>query len=228
LTLMAVEMEVTFVNARLQRNGPPRIDASKMLPVEHVVDALVAVLRTSSDTLYQNARGVSALCGRIGGAMKMTSEQVLVLERCGLLHGIGKIGIPDHILEKTDALSSEEWALVRRYPAMGASILRTMPALAAYAPVIRSHRERMDGRGYPDGAGAHDIPLQAKIVGVADAFYAMIHDRPYRAALPAVQALESLQQGAGTEFDADVVQTLKCLIQPSLKIESYFQAAYTS
>lgn len=215
LTLTAVELEVTFVNARLQRQGTPRVDVSKMVPVEHVVDGLVSVVRSHSEPLYTHAKGVSALAGRIAGAMRMSAEQVTFVERCGLLSGIGKIGIPQTILTKPDALSGDEWTAMKRYPAMGASILRTMPALAMYAPVIRAHREHIDGRGYPDGAGGHDIPIQARIVAVADAFHAMISERSHRAAMPVPQALEELQREMGTKYDSDVVHTLRRLVQPS-------------
>ena len=219
LTMTAVELETTFVDARLRRQGAPRIDTSKMLPADHVIDALVAVIRTKSDQAYQHARAVSALSGRIGGALRMTGDQLLFVERAGLLSGIGKIGIPDAILSKPGPLTTEEWAIVSRYPAMGGSILRTMPALAMYAPVIRAHRERMDGRGYPDAVGAHDIPLQAKIVGVADAFHAMMSDRPYRAALSAAAAIEVLKQGAGAQYDAEIVQTLLRLVTSTPIVE---------
>lgn len=214
LTHTAVELEVTFVNARLQRTGTPRIDMSKLLPADHVIDALVSVIRTFSDDLYQHARAVSALCGRMAGAMRMSTEQVLLLERAGLLCGIGKVGIPRSILDKPDTLTKDEWAIVSRYPAMGASILRTMPALAMFAPVIRAHKERLDGRGYPDGTGSNDIPVQSKIVGTADAFHAMMSPRPYREALSASQAIGELKDAAGTKYDSDVVHTLIRLVQP--------------
>ncbi len=219
LTLTAVELETTFVNARLQRQGTPRVDTTKLLPADHVIDALVAVIRTRGDEGYQHARAVSALCGRIGGAMRMTDDQILFLERAGLISSIGKIGIPDAILEKAGPLDEDEWAIVARYPAMGASILRTMPALAMYAPVIRAHRERLDGRGYPDAVGAHDIPLQAKVVGVADAFHAMMSARPYRPALSASDAIDALKAGAGAQYDADIVQTLARLVTPASRVE---------
>lgn len=215
LTLVAVELEVTFTNARLLRQGTPRVDTSKMVPSDHVNDALVSIIRTHSESLYQHALGVSAIAGRIAGAMRMTSEQTTFIERCGLLHGIGKIGIPDRVLHKPEPLDEREWDAMKRYPAMGASILRTMPALAVFAPVIRAHRERLDGRGYPDGTGAHDIPMQAKVIAVANAFNAMINDRPYRAALPVADAIDQLQSGAGTQFDSDVVYALVRLVQPS-------------
>lgn len=215
LTLTAVEIEVTFVNARLQRQGTPRVDVSKLVPVDHVVDGLVSVIRSHSDAWYAHAKGVSSLAGRIAGALSLSAEQIVFIERCGLLCGIGKIGIPDAILSKPGPLSDDEWVIMKRYPAMGASILRTMPALAMFAPVIRAHRERIDGRGYPDGSGAQDIPLQAKIVAVADAFHAMISERFYRNALPVPQALEELVGAAGTAYDSDVVHTLRRLIQPS-------------
>ncbi|MFN2528775.1 MAG: HD-GYP domain-containing protein [Candidatus Baltobacteraceae bacterium] len=220
LTMTAVELEVTFVNARLQRMGTPRIDTSKLIPADHIIDALVAVVRTHSDEEYQHARAVSALCGRVAAAMGMSPEQVLFLERAGLLCGIGKIGIPDAIRYKLDALNADERAIVSRYPAMGASVLRTMPALAMYAPVIRAHRERLDGRGYPDGAGANDIPLQAKIVGVVDAFHAMMSPRPYREALTASQAIEELKKATGSQYDSDVVHTLVRLVAPIAKAQA--------
>ena len=222
LTLVAVELEVTFTNARLLRQGSPRVDTSKLVPADHVADALVSIIRTHSDALYQHALGVSAIAGRLAGALQMTAEQTAFIERCGLLHGIGKIGIAERVLNKPAPLTEREWDAIKRYPAMGASILRTMPALAVLAPVIRAHRERLDGRGYPDGSGAHDIPLQAKVVGVANAFNAMINERPYRSALTVDDALSALQRGAGTEYDPDVVYALLQLVQPGAKKAGLF------
>ncbi|GAC1658656.1 MAG: hypothetical protein NVS9B12_11220 [Vulcanimicrobiaceae bacterium] len=225
LTMTAVELETTFVNARLQRQGTPRIDPAKLLPADQVVDALAAVIRTQSGERYQHARAVSALSGRLGGAMHFTNEQIVFLERAGLLCGIGRIGIPEAILAKPAPLEPQEWAIVSRYPAMGAAILRTMPALAMFAPVIRAHRERLDGRGYPDGVGAHDIPMQAKIISVADAFHAMMSPRPYRAALPAARAIEELRNGAGVQYDSDIVHTLVRLVSPANPSEQFEEAS---
>jgi HD-GYP domain-containing protein (c-di-GMP phosphodiesterase class II) len=128
------------------------------------------------------------------------------------LHDIGKVGIPEHILCKAAALDDGEWDVMRRHPAIGADIVLPIPFLGGAVEIIRHHHERVDGRGYPLGLRADAIPMGARIFAVADSFDAMTSDRPYRDALPVEAAIDEIAAGAGTQFDADVVEEFLALM----------------
>jgi HD-GYP domain-containing protein (c-di-GMP phosphodiesterase class II) len=122
------------------------------------------------------------------------------------LHDVGKVGIPESILCKGGPLSPSEWEVMRAHPTIGAQIVAPMRFLGDAALVIRHHHERFDGTGYPGGLAGEAIPLSARIFAVADAFDAMTSDRPYRGALPVDRALLEIREGAGTQFDPEVVR----------------------
>lgn len=126
-----------------------------------------------------------------------------------LLHDIGNIGIAEQILSKTDRLSQEEWDIVKRHPEIGAAIISQIDFLSPALASVRSHHERWDGNGYPEGLSEEEIPLAARIIAVADAFDAMTSDRPYRKALKAEEAREMIIRGEGSQFDPQVVQAFK-------------------
>jgi response regulator RpfG family c-di-GMP phosphodiesterase len=128
-----------------------------------------------------------------------------VLQNGGLLHDLGKIGITDGILNKPGKLTEEEWAKVKEHPGKGAHILEGVEEFKEYALVARSHHERWDGKGYPEGLKGKDIPSGARIMAVADAYDAMTSDRPYRKAVPPLEAAKELLRCKGTQFDAEAV-----------------------
>ena len=140
--------------------------------------------------------------------MGLAAEELDVLRLGALLHDIGKIGISDNVLRKPDGLTAEEFELIKEHPALGARILRTVPFLTQHLPIVELHHERPDGRGYPHGLTADEIPMLARIVHVADAFDAMTSARAYRPALDSGYAVRELWRYAGTQFDAEVVQAL--------------------
>ncbi|MCC7104323.1 MAG: HD-GYP domain-containing protein [Chloroflexi bacterium] len=123
------------------------------------------------------------------------------LEIGALLHDTGKLGVPDAILRKPAPLNDEEWREMRRHPTIGAALVAGSAALRQARDTVLHHHERFDGRGYPDGLSGANIPIQARVVSVADAFDAMVTTRPYRLALPIDVALAELEQHAGSQFD---------------------------
>jgi len=129
------------------------------------------------------------------------------------LHDIGKVGIPEHILCKVGPLSAEEWEVMRTHPAVGAQIVAPIHFLGDAVLVIRHHHERFDGSGYPDGLLGADIPLAARIFAVVDAFDAMTSDRPYRRALSLERAIGEIREGAGKQFDPEVVRVFADMIE---------------
>src|SRR5207249_4729351 len=136
------------------------------------------------------------------------------------LHDIGKIGIDDAILRKTGKLTKEEYESMKAHTLRGAAILETIPDLAHIIPIVRSHHERWDGKGYPDGLSGEGIPLLARIVAVADAFDAMISNRPYRSGLTLEKAFTGLKDQAGSAYDPACIEAFLRL-RP--RIEEGFQ-----
>ncbi len=142
----------------------------------------------------------------IADKLGLRERERKILHYAGLLHDIGKIGISDTILNKSKELSSDEWAAIRNHPLFGDTILGPIKFLSEAQDIVLHHHERFDGTGYPDGLDAERIPLQARIIAVADAFDAMTSDRPYRRALSRTVALNEIAAGAGKQFDPNVVR----------------------
>ena len=172
------------------------------------IRALALALDARDPYTAGHSERVSAISVTIGRQMGLPSEDLDVLRLGALLHDIGKIGISDNVLRKPDRLTPEEFELIKEHPALGARMLRTVPFLAEHLPIVELHHERPDGRGYPHGLTADEIPMLARIVHVADAFDAMTSARAYRPALDTSYAVRELWQCAGTQFDAEVVQAL--------------------
>jgi HD-GYP domain-containing protein (c-di-GMP phosphodiesterase class II) len=130
-----------------------------------------------------------------------------------LLHDIGKVGIPEAILNRPGPLTDEEWAVMKAHPLVGVNIVKPLRFLGDAVGVIRSHHERWDGRGYPEGLKGEDIYLPARIFMIADTFDAMTTDRPYRRALPIHVALEEIERHAGTQLDPEVARAWIQLVE---------------
>jgi HD-GYP domain-containing protein (c-di-GMP phosphodiesterase class II) len=135
------------------------------------------------------------------------------LERGGRMHDIGKIGVPDAILQKTGKLTEEEFAKMRDHTTVGFNILSSLRMLTDELVIVRSHHERFDGKGYPDRKKGDELPIFAWIVGAADAIDAMTSDRPYRRGMPLHVAVDQVRAGAGTHFHPDVVEAVLDAVQ---------------
>lgn len=129
------------------------------------------------------------------------------------LHDIGKVGVPEQILGKHGELSSEEWAVMRTHPVVGAEIVAPIAFLSGAVDLIRHHHERFDGGGYPDALSGEEIPLGARVFAVADSFDAMTSDRPYRRAMGVERALAEIRSGAGSQWDPDVARIFVRMIE---------------
>jgi diguanylate cyclase (GGDEF)-like protein/putative nucleotidyltransferase with HDIG domain len=145
----------------------------------------------------QVTRYATLLAQHIG----LEKDQVENIRKAALLHDIGKLGIPEHILLKPSRLTDDEYRIVKEHVVLGAEILETTPSLNELIPIVRHHHERMDGKGYPDGLSGESIPIGARIVALADAVEAMASDRPYRCALPLDKVIHELQKNSGSQFD---------------------------
>ena len=143
-------------------------------------------------------------CRALGGDLAATPG----LEYAFLLHDLGKIGVPDAVLNKAGPLTDEEWALMREHPAIGLRILEGVPHMDVVRAVVYSHHERWDGAGYPEGLKDEQIPLAARVFAAVDAFDAITTDRPYRAAVSLEEALHRLREASGTQFAPDAVDAI--------------------
>ena len=141
----------------------------------------------------------------VGSKLGLDPKSLKRLELGALFHDIGKIGIPSEVLLKPGSLTPDERKVIEQHPELGERILAPIVRLSDVRPIVRHCHERFDGAGYPDRLAAEDIPLESRIILVCDAFHAMTTDRPYRGRLPLEEACKRLRDGAGTQFDPDVV-----------------------
>ena|SRR5436305_5793668 len=153
-------------------------------------------------------RRVAQLAIEIGKALGMARDEQEVLGRAGLLHDIGKLGIPAEILGKTGPLTEPEWTVMRTHPELGLAILGATGRFTREMLAVLYHHERMDGAGYPHGLAAEEIPIEARIVAVADTFDVLTSDRPYRNAFSHGEAVKRVQLEAGPHLDPTVVDAL--------------------
>ena len=175
------------------------------------VASLANALEANDAYTSSHARWITDMALLVGRRLGLERESLSRLELGALFHDIGKIGIPSEILQKPGPLTAEEREIVQSHPELGERILAPIDRLADVRPIVRACHERWDGLGYPDGRAGVEIPVEARIVLVCDAFHAMVTDRPYRDALSRDEAMRRLHDAAGTQFDPDVVEAFTAL-----------------
>lgn len=168
---------------------------------------LLTCLNRHDAAIPGHSSAVAVLAVRVGGELGIGDQRLRRLEVGALLHDVGKLHVPRAILVKTGPLTRAEWGLMRAHPEAGERLLSSVRDPDVLA-IVRSHHERFDGRGYPDGAKGEEIPLAARIVAVADAYQAMVEDRPYRSSRTPADAVAELEANAGTQFDPACVRAL--------------------
>ena len=181
------------------------IDAEGLNPV---LENLVSVVARHDTYTGHHSRRVSDYVVAMAHVLDMPEEQVDCVRRAGMVHDIGKVVIPDRILQKKGKLTDEEMRLVRTHPVLGASIVGRMPGMEDLVAAVLYHHERWDGSGYPDGLCEQEIPTESRMILVADAYDAMTTMRPYGEVLTSQEAIAELSLHAGTQFDPVFVAAL--------------------
>jgi putative nucleotidyltransferase with HDIG domain len=193
-----------------------------LLDMKRMYHATVEAFATAVDAKDQvtagHTRRVQAYCAALAREFGITDEGTLrALEAAALLHDVGKIGIPEHILNKPGKLTPEEYEVMKGHVGIGAEILSGIEFPFPVVPIVRAHHENWDGTGYPAGLRGEEIPLAARILTVVDCFDALTSDRPYRSAMSIAEAFDILRDRRGTMYDPRVVDTLIAL-QPQLGV----------
>ncbi|UCH50636.1 MAG: diguanylate cyclase, partial [Chloroflexota bacterium] len=197
--------------------------ASKMLPslaeaadknnkvttereVLSIIYNLAATIEARHPYTYGHSRKVSGYAVALADAIGLPKEKVALISTAALIHDIGKVGVPDEVLNEAGKLEAEAWELIKSHPKLSATIAGHVVSLVACLPAILHHHERWDGDGYPDGLEGEAIPIEARILALADAFDAMTSSRPYRSNLSYKKVLQELKRCAGTQFDPKLVE----------------------
>lgn len=170
--------------------------------------SLSNALEAKDAVTSQHTEEVVRLAVSVAAELDLDLDAVRNIELGAVLHDIGKVRVPESILNKPGPLTDEEWVVMKTHPEVGEHILRPIHSLNAILPIVRHHHERWDGGGYPDKLAGRAIPLGARIVSVCDAYRAMTEDRPYREALSVAEARKELCEGAGTQFDPECVEAM--------------------
>ena len=192
--------------ARLRSARRLALVMAEMESAQGVVAALANAVEAKDTMTEHHCQRLAGLAHLLATAVELDPVSIKGVVFGALLHDIGKIGVSDGILRKTGALTDDEWIEMRRHPIIGEQICRPLASSREFAPIVRHHHERWDGGGYPDRLKGEEIPIGARIVGLVDAFDAIVHDRPYREAGSLENAMVEIVAGAGHHFDPELVE----------------------
>jgi response regulator RpfG family c-di-GMP phosphodiesterase len=180
----------------------------------NTITALVYALEAKDAYTSGHSRKVANLSAAIAGALNLPRSQIDKLRLAGLLHDIGKIGVRESVLNKPGRLTEAEFEQVKRHPVIGEHILSPIVDVAEILEAVRNHHEHYNGKGYPDGLQKDEIPLDARILAVSDAYEAMTSERPYRKSMSADAARDEIARHKGTQFDPEIADTFNSIKEP--------------
>ena len=204
-----VKRDETVETKDILKNAEDNMYANKILHGQsarnETIMTLFEALKEKYDEEKLHSSRVSEYCNMMGNHLDLSQDQIKELEFAGLMHDIGKITIPDRILDKPGKLTDEEWVIMKTHTINGYHILRSADKYSKLAEYALTHHERWDGKGYPNGLKGEDIPLFSRIISICDAYEAMTADRPYRKALDHQVAIDELKKCAGSQFDEKLV-----------------------
>ena len=190
-----------------------------------VVRALVSAVEAKDEYTRGHSERVALYAARLGRELGLNSQKCDRLYLTGLIHDVGKIGVQDDTLGKSGQLTDEEAAEIRKHPDLGWGILQQLKQLNYVLPGVVHHHERFDGNGYPDGLAGTNIPLDGRIIAVADAYDAMTSDRPYRKGMPQEEATDILREGAGMQWEPKIIGCFLKIIPEIAEINRLYQRA---
>lgn len=196
------------------------------LGLSPVVHHFVSDLEVKDQMTRDHVVRTSELAMRVGERFRMSAHELRQLGLAAMLHDVGKVEVPDEILQKPGPLTVDEYEVVKLHSIDGERMLRAEPALASAAPIVRSHHERMDGTGYPDGLAGREIPLGSRIIAVCDALDAMTHDRQYRQAMPVKLAFAILRENAGSQWDPAVVEQVVSVLSTMSTLAAFEEVGH--
>jgi HD-GYP domain-containing protein (c-di-GMP phosphodiesterase class II) len=185
---------------------------SQLDELEGIVVTLARAVEDRDHSSAGLSEKVAHWAMQLGTAIGLPDDQLTYLYKAALLHDVGTLSVPVGVLSKEGRLDPSEFSQVKRHPVVGEEILGALPRAQQLLPAVRHHHERIDGAGYPDGLGGDAIPLFARIISIADAFVAMTSDRPYRRRRSKEEAIRTLEQGAGKQWDANLVERFLRLV----------------
>ena len=191
--------------ARIRSSLRLRRAMAEMEAAHGVVAALANAVEAKDVTTENHCQRLAGLAYQVAEVVGLKGVDLKGVVFGALLHDVGKIGISEAVLTKPGPLTEPEWEEMRRHPIIGEQICRPLVSSRLFAPIVRHHHERWDGTGYPDRLQGESIPIGARIVGLVDAFDAMVHDRPYRTGMPVEDAFDELRSNAGRQFDPGLI-----------------------
>ncbi|MFC2122592.1 HD domain-containing phosphohydrolase [Bacteroidota bacterium] len=198
-----------------------RLHQSVIAAYKSTIKALAATIDAKDPYTCGHSQRVTEYALRGAEALSLPAEDHEMLEYAGILHDIGKVGIAENILTHCGSLNTKEWEIVREHPKIGADILKEIPFLAKVKKLVLHHHERYDGNGYPDGLKGKDIPIEARLLAVADAYEAMTSLRPYRErTLTQDEAIKELEKNKGTQFDPEIVVAFINTVKSNSRLEA--------
>ena len=180
------------------------------------VQALTAAIEAKDPYTAGHSQTVALLANQFVGALQLDDTDSFITRMAGMMHDVGKIGIPERVLLKRGKLDDHEWEIMKQHPIISAEIVSQVSDLNSVAQVVRAHHERWDGSGYPDGLAGDNIPLLSRILYIADAYDALTADRAYRKGMSHLEAMSIIKRQAGASFDAELVLIMEEYVFPSL------------
>ena len=216
-----------FTRSAVLDLAPPQIAGTSPSHIDSICEAFAEVVDAKSHFTFSHSVGVTRIAAGIGNVMGLKPERKQLLNRAALLHDLGKLHVPNSILDKPGKLDADEWQIMREHPGLTGSILRRVKQFRELASIAGAHHEKLDGSGYPDCLRAEELPLETRILTIADIYGALIEDRPYRAGYSHEQAIQIMKREGPGKLDADcfaalqkAAETLKqkgsALAQPAL------------
>ena len=210
--LFWAQLESSTIDVRVAALAPEEAEDISEDYLDAITAAFGGVIDAKSPFTAGHSVRVGDLAEQLGGRMGLVAPRLRRLRRAAMLHDVGKLGVSSAILEKPGKLDDGEWQAMRRHAAQTQAILSRIGVLSEMAPIAAAHHERLDGKGYPLGLDDSTIGIETRIITLCDVFDALSSERPYRAAMPADQALAIMQQDVGTAFDADGFAALKAVV----------------